>query len=172
MRGEVLDRSALSKMWQRLKTTTTIVSVLGIGVLLCSALMSFFAPPIVFPDRTYTNQLGLPINAVNTQTKQIGPFFVTLELLPGHAGQSNTVIILIKDSKGKIFTDAQVRLTTTMPIMDMGTSHALITGGNPVYAAAFDPDQAFNMAGFWAINVEIQRPNQRAIQATFQVMLS
>jgi putative copper export protein len=172
VRGEVSDRSALSKMGQRLKTTTTMVSVLGIGVLLCSALMSFFAPPIVFPDQTYTNQLGLPINAVNTQTKQIGPCFVTLELLPGHVGQSNTVIMLIKDSKSKIVTDAQVRLTTTMPIMDMGTGHALITGGNPVYAAIFDRDQAFDMAGFWAINVEIQRPNQRAVQATFQVMLS
>jgi hypothetical protein len=58
------------------------------------------------------------------------------------------------------------------PVMDMGTGHALITGGNPVYAAMFDLDQAFDMAGFWAINVEIQRPNQRAVQATFQVMLS
>jgi methionine-rich copper-binding protein CopC len=174
--SEELDRyahqSRLRKMGYRLKIATTMVSVLGIGVLLCSALMSFFAPPIVFPDQTYTNQLGLPIDAVHTQTKQIGPFSVTLELLPGHIDQYNTVIMLIKDSKGKIVTDAQVQLTVNMPIMNMGTSHALITGGNPVYAATFDLDQAFNMAGFWAVNSEIQRPNQQAVEATFQVMLS
>lgn len=155
-----------------LKLTTGILSVLGMGVLLSSALMSFFAPPIVFPDVTYTNQLESPTNAVNTQTKHIGPLSVTLELLPGHIDQSNTVIMLIKDKNGKPVTDAQVQLTINMQIMDMGTGHALIPGGNAVYATTFDPHQAFTMAGPWAIKVEIQLPNQQAVQDTFQVMLS
>jgi methionine-rich copper-binding protein CopC len=156
----------------RLKSTTDILSVLGIGVLLCSALMSFFAPPIVFPDVTYANQLESPTNAMNTQTKQIGPLSVTLELSPGHINQSNTVIMLIKDKKGKPVTDAQVQLTINMQIMDMGTAHALITGSNSVYATTFDPHQAFTMAGPWSIKVEIQLPNQQAVQDTFEVMLS
>ncbi len=174
--GEVSDRharqSALRMMGRRLKTTTDILSALGIGVLLCSALMSFFAPPIVFPDVTYTNQPVSPTNTVNTQTKQIGPFSVTLDLLPGHIGQSNTLILLINDRNGKPVTDAQVQLTTNMQIMDMGTGHALITGGNPVYATTFDQHQAFSMGGSWAISVEIQRPNQQAVQDTFDIMLS
>ncbi len=157
---------------RRLKSTTGLLSVLGIGILLCSALMSFFAPPIVFPDVTYTNQLESPTNAVNTQTKQLGSLSVTLELLPGHLDQFNTVIIVIKDKKGKPVTDAQVQLTINMQIMDMGTAHALITGGNSVYAATFDPHQAFTMAGPWVIKVEIQQPNQQAVQDTFGVMLS
>ena len=174
--GEVSDRharqSALRMMGRRLKTTTDILSALGIGVLLCSALMSFFAPPIVFPDVTYTNQPVSPTNTVNTQTKQIGPFSVTLDLLPGHIGQSNTLILLINDRNGKPVTDAQVQLTTNMQIMDMGTGHALITGSNPVYATTFDQHQAFSMGGSWAISVEIQRPNQQAVQDTFDIMLS
>jgi putative copper export protein len=174
--GEVSDRharqSALRMMGRRLKTTTDILSALGIGVLLCSALMSFFAPPIVFPDVTYTNQPVSPTNTVNTQTKQIGPFSVTLDLLPGHIGQSNTLILLINDRNGKPVTDAQVQLTINMQIMDMGTGHALITGGNPVYATTFDQHQAFSMGGSWAISVEIQRPNQQAVQDTFDIMLS
>lgn len=156
----------------RLKSTTGILSVLGIGVLLCCALMSFFAPPIVFPNLTYTNQLESPTNAVNIQTKQIGPLSVTLELLPGHIDQSNTVILLIKDNKGKPVTNAQVQLTINMQIMDMGTAHALITSGNSVYATTFDSHQAFTMAGPWVIQVEIQQPNQQAVQDTFEVMLS
>jgi len=174
--GEVSDRharqSALRMMGRRLKTTTDILSALGIGVLLCSALMSFFAPPIVFPDVTYTNQPVSPTNTVNTQTKQIGPFSVTLDLLPGHIGQSNTLILLINDRNGKPVTDAQVQLTANMQIMDMGTGHALITGGNPVYATTFDQHQAFSMGGSWNIRVEIQRPNQQAVQDTFDIMLS
>lgn len=156
----------------RLKSATGILSVLGIGVLLCCALMSFFAPPIVFPNLTYTNQLESPTNAVNTQTKLIGPFSVTLELLPGHIDQSNTVILLIKDNKGKPVTNAQVQLTINMQIMNMGTAHALITSSNSVYATTFDSHQAFTMAGPWVIQVEIQQPNQQAVQDAFEVMVS
>jgi uncharacterized GH25 family protein len=106
------------------------------------------------------------------QTKQIGPLSVTLELLPGHIDQSNTVILLIKDKKGKPVTDAQVQLTINMQIMDMGTAHALITSSNSIYATTFDSHQAFTMAGPWIIQVEIQQPNQQAVQDTFAVMLS
>jgi methionine-rich copper-binding protein CopC/putative copper export protein len=157
-----------------LQLTTGIIPVLGAGVLLCSALMSFFAPPIVFPDISYANanQLASPTNAVNIQTQQIGPLSVTLELLPGHIDQFNTVIILLKDKNGQPVTNAQVQLTTSMQIMDMGTGHAVIAGGNPVYAATFNPHQAFTMAGAWAINVQIQLPNQQAAQKTFVVMVS
>lgn len=162
----------IALMKHRLKLTTHILSMLGIAILLCSALMSFFAPPIVFPNETYTNQLESPTNAVDTQTKQIGPLSVTLELLPGHIDQSNTVIMLIKDKNGKLVTDAQVQLTINMQVMDMGTGHALITGGNPVYASTFDPRQAFTMAGPWTIKVQLQLPNQQAIQDTFEVMVS
>ncbi|HEY4034241.1 MAG TPA: copper resistance protein CopC [Ktedonobacteraceae bacterium] len=175
-KSEVVDRparqSALNRAEHRLKITTSILSVLGISALLCAALMSFFAPPIVFPDVTYTNQLESPTNSVDTQTRQIGTFSVTLELLPGHIDQSNTVIILIKDRNGKPVTDAQVQLTLSMQIMDMGTEHVLITGGNPVYATTIDPHRSLSMAGLWNINVEIQRSNQQAVQDTFQVMLS
>jgi hypothetical protein len=59
-----------------------------------------------------------------------------------------------------------------MQVMNMGTDHAIITGGNPVYATTFDLHLAFNMSGSWTINVEIQRPNQQAVQGTFDVMLS
>jgi methionine-rich copper-binding protein CopC len=170
--GEKVGIPFSASVGRGLKLPIAMISVLSMGILLCSALMSFYAPPIVFPNVTYTNQSDISANAVNTQTKQIGPFSVTLELLPGHIDHPNTVIMLINDSHGKSITDARVRLAVNMQIMDMGTSHALITGGNPVYATTFDPHQAFNMAGPWVINVEIQSPNQQAAHDTFQVMLS
>jgi len=174
--AELADRyarqSALRTMGWRLMITTNILSVLAAGALLCSTLMAFFAPPIVFPEVTYTNQSALPADAVSTQTKQIGTFSVTLELLPGRSSEANTVIMLINGRDRKPVTDAQVQLSATMQIMDMGTGYALITGGNPVYATTFDRRKAFNMAGPWVITVEIERPNQQAVRGTFQVVLS
>ena len=133
------------------------------------ALMTFFTPPIQFPNTSYSNQ---PATSTNAQTQQIGDLSVSLQLLPGHSNVANTVVLLINDSEGKPVINAQVRLTINMQVMDMGTGSAVINGGNPVYVTTFAKNAAFNMAGVWVINVEIQQPGQSAVQGTFQVTLS
>ncbi len=165
-------QSALGSTGRSLKLLSTTLALLGGAVLLCAALQSFFAPPIDFPDVTYSNQPQLPASAVNTQTKAIGNLSVTLELLPGRSGYVNTVILNIEDARGKPVTDAQVRLTTSMQTMDMETGHANINGGNPLYVTTFDKRTAFSMTGPWVISVEIQRPGQASVRGTFQVVLS
>src|SRR5262249_46819152 len=128
-----------------------------------------FTPPIHFPDVTYSNQSTVP---TGTQTQQIGNFSVSLQLLPGRSNEVNTVILFINDKNGKPITDAQVHLTINMLAMDMGTKDALIIGGNPVYITTFEKGTTFNMAGLWAINVEIGQANQGGGQGVFQVMVS
>ncbi|MBV9231979.1 MAG: FixH family protein, partial [Chloroflexi bacterium] len=157
-----------------LKRLANVQAVLGAGVLLCAALMFFFAPPIVFPNITYSNPpAAVPTNnAVNVQTKQIGDLSVTLQVLPGRVGYANTVVVTMTDSNGMPVTDAQVRLITNMQIMDMGTQVATVKGGNPTYVATFEKGQAFSMAGVWVINVRIQRPGHAPVQGSFQVSLS
>src|SRR5256886_12619901 len=112
----------------------------------CSSdlVMDFFAPPIVFPNVTYTNQSALSTSAAHAQTKQIGSFSVTLDLLPGRFGKANTVIVLINDGNGKPVTDAQVQLITTMTIMNMGIGHVLLKDGNPIYTTTFGPHEALS----------------------------
>ncbi len=51
--GRRARHSALEQTENSLKHAMHILAALGAGVLLCGALMSFFAPPIVFPDVTY-----------------------------------------------------------------------------------------------------------------------
>jgi YtkA-like len=97
---------------------------------------------------------------------------VTLQISPGRSGYTNTVILTINDSAGNPITDARVQLTINMVIMDMGTGHATIAGGNPTYIAVFNPDAAFSMDGLWHITVNIQRPNQSPLQTLFQVTLN
>ncbi|GAC1468711.1 MAG: hypothetical protein PVS3B1_15960 [Ktedonobacteraceae bacterium] len=155
-----------------LRFPASALSLLGAGILLCTALLSFFAPPIHFPDVPYTVQASEPLSATNGQTKHMGNLTVTLQVLPGLTGYPHTVVVAISDSKGKPVTDATVELTTNMRLMDMGTTHLTIDGGRPVYITTFDKKAAFNMAGLWSIDIQVQRPKQEALKETFEVMLA
>jgi methionine-rich copper-binding protein CopC/putative copper export protein len=171
-------QSALEQRERKLKRTMNALTWLGAGVLLCAALMSFFAPPVVFPAINYASSAsgsGSTSTSSSTQaiqTKQVGNLTVKLQVEPARVDNDNTVIISISDSGGNPVSDAQVQLTTSMEFMDMGTAHATIKGGNPTYIATFGKDEAFSMFGAWDILVRIQRPNQAAVQSTFQVMLA
>jgi hypothetical protein len=152
-----------------------VITWLGVGILLCIALMTFFTPPIHFPAISYSNQSTGPASTTNAQTQQIGDLSVSLQLLPGQSEKANTVILLVNDKTGKPVTNAQVRLTMNMQAMDMGTRSALIpatTSENSAYTITFDKGTTFNMTGLWIITVEIQQPNQNPVQGTFQVMVS
>ncbi len=166
-------QSALEQTTRRLKQAMGLQSWLGAAVLLCAALMAFFAPPIVFPTISYTQN---PASTTSTtpimQTQQVKNLSITLEVLPGRVNYANTVIITMKDkSSGNIITDAQVQVFTSMEEMDMGTAHVTIKGGNPTYSATFAKDSAFSMSGLWDIGLIIQRPHQAPVQAVFAVTL-
>ncbi len=168
-------QSALEQTERNIRRVAVVLSWLGAGVLLCAALMAFFAPPIVFPNIDYataTNSSTAPPPGINAQSEQVGDLAVTLQVSPGRSGYANTVILSINDSAGNPVTDAQVQLTTNMVVMDMGTGHATIAGGNPTYIAVFNADTAFSMSGLWDITVTIQRPHQPPVQTIFQVMLN
>jgi len=167
-------QSALEQTVRDIKRTASVLSWLGAGVLLCAALMVFFAPPIVFPNIDYAtaaNNSVAPPPGINAQTEQVGNLSVTLQVSPGRTGYANTVILTINDSNGNPVTTAQVQLTTNMVIMDMGIAHASIAGGNPTYIATFGANQAFSMDGLWDITVKIQLPHQSPVQTIFQVSL-
>ena len=165
-------RSAIGRTERWLRSLATLHTWLAAGVLLCAALMAFFAPPILFPNITYSNPSTSTNGSTTMQTRQFGDLSVTLQVLPGHTSSANTVILMINESNGASVTDAQVQLTTNMLVMDMGTEHATIKRGNPLYIATFDQGKAFSMAGLWSITVTIQRPAHAPVQGTFQIMLT
>jgi uncharacterized membrane protein len=171
-------QSALERTEQKFKRALNALSWLGAGALLCAALMSFFAPPIVFPAINYasnstgSNQTSTTTSAQAIQTKKVGNLTVNLQVQPARVNSNNTVIITITDSSGNPVSDAQVQVSTNMEVMDMGTAHATIKGGNPTYIATFSSDAAFSMGGTWDISLKIQRPNQAPVQVTFQVTLA
>ncbi len=168
-------QSALERTVERLGQTLKLQSWMGAGALLCAALMAFYAPPIVFPANSYavsTSAVSPSAAAINAQTQKVGNLSVTLEVLPGRVDYANTVVVTIDDNQSNPVTDAQVQLSTNMELMDMGTAHATVKGGNPTYIATFNKDAAFSMFGAWDITVRIQRPNQAIVQAVFKVTLT
>ncbi|HLX58799.1 MAG TPA: copper resistance protein CopC [Ktedonobacteraceae bacterium] len=168
-------RSALEQSEGSLKRAMHIMSVLGAGVLLCAALMSFFAPPIVFPNITYTNNTSTtaPTTTQGVLTQQAGDLTVSLEVLPGRVGAMNIAIVSLKD-KGNPVTDAQVQISTNMQVMNMGTVNKDLppTGDNSTYVAVFQQGESFSMIGAWVISLTIQRPNHAPVQTRFVVTLT
>jgi hypothetical protein len=172
-------QSTLEQGERRLIRTMRSLSYLGAGVLLCAALMSFFAPPIVFPatdhaSNTSGTSTSSTLSTTNTQaiqTKQVGNLTVSLQVSPARVDYDNTVIVTMNDSGGNPITDAQVQISINMEIMNMGTARATIKGGSPVYITTFGKDVTFSMFGAWDVVLKILRPNQAAVQVTFQVML-
>ena len=175
--GRRARHSALEQTENGLKHTMHILAALGAGVLLCAALMSFFAPPIVFPNVTYkltiTNENTTP--APNVLTQQTGNLTVSLAMQPGHVGVVNTLTITLKDNAtGQPVTNARIQATTNMQIMDMGTVNKELAaaGSNATYTATFQPGEAFSMIGAWMIALNIQQPNHAAVQTQFVVTLT
>jgi len=168
-------QSALGQTAHSLKLLLSVVSWLGAAVLLCAALMAFFAPPVVFPNIDYSQNTSSASNSTTTstfQTQQVGDLSVTLQVLPGRVDTANTVLVTIVDSKsGQLVTNAQVQMSINMAIMNMGTTSTSLRGGNPTYVATFNKQATFSMAGQWEIRLRIQQPALPPQQVTFTVTL-
>ncbi len=168
--------AALEKTERTIKRVLQALSGLAAITLICVALMNFFAPPVVFPNVNYAtliNQANANSTpASQTQTQTAGGLTITLAVSPAHVNTPNTVTLTLKDAQSKAVSNATVKLTLNMQIMNMGTANATINAGNPTYTATFSATQTFTMAGLWLIHVEIDRPGQPAVNATFQVLAS
>jgi hypothetical protein len=164
-------QSALEQTWHRLKQVMNVQAWLGAGILLCSSFMTFYAPPIVFPNINYSNPAASTpaSNTPAAQTKQVSDLSLTLQVLPGKVNTLNTLILLITNRSGASVTNAKVIVESNMQIMNMGTAHKTLKSGNPVYATTFTKSQAFSMAGVWQLGVTIQRSGHPTLQTTFQI---
>src|SRR5260370_7393775 len=128
-------QSALERTEQKFKRAMNALSWLGAGALLCAALMSFFAPPIVFPainyasNSTSSNSTSTTTSAQAIQTKKAGNLTVNLQVQPARVNSNNTVIITITDSSGNPVSHAQAHITTNIEVMNMVTTHTTIKYG-------------------------------------------
>ena len=168
-------QSALERTTRHLRTLVNVQVLLGGGILLCAALMSFYSPPIVYPTLSYANPVttttGTPTQN-NTQQQKVGTFTVGLQVSPGRVTSTNTVIMSITDATGKAVTNANVEIITNMQAMDMGTAIQKATLRGTTYVATFAPGQAFSMNNIWNVEVHFQIPGQAMQKTIFQVTIA
>ncbi|RAQ97000.1 copper resistance protein CopC [Thermogemmatispora tikiterensis] len=171
-------REALLQTERQLGRLLKVQSWVGMAILLCAALMSFFAPPIAFPQINYAqavqNQAGQAAapNAPPATVQQVGDLTVSLLITPGRVNRPNTVVILLTDSHGQPVTNARLNLAINMVLMDMGTVQQTLSQGQPAYVATFPPRATFDMEGLWKLELTIERPGQAPLQTTFEFTLS
>lgn len=168
---------ALDKTTHKIRRALYTLSGLAATVLVCSAMMNFFAPPVVYPDVNYAALVNAangatPATTPSPSTQQAGDLSVTLQVSPARAGVPNTVNMTLSDAQGKAITDATVKLTVNMEIMDMGTVNQTLANGGTGYAATFPADSTFSMEGLWAIKVDITRSGQQPASLTFRIMVA
>ncbi len=168
---------ALERTERTIKRALHTLTCLAAATLLCVAIMNFFAPPVVFPNVDYSALVNPASTTSNpappaSQTQQAGDLTATLQVLPAHAGVTNTVLLTLNDAQGKAVTDATVKLSINMVIMNMGTANVTLPGGNAAYTTSFTAKQAFSMAGPWTLQIEVDRPGQPPVSMTFQVLVA
>jgi hypothetical protein len=170
-----IRQSALDQLVSSFRQLLRIQSWLGATVLLCAALMTFFTPPIAFPQTQYSQNATTrtPSSTSITQTKQVGNLSVTLTVVPGNVDASHTVTAKVTDTRsGQPVRNVHIEISTNMEVMDMGTAQAIMRGGTPTYTATFPQDAAFSMAGIWDIGLTIRLPKQTPVVVIFAVTLS
>jgi uncharacterized membrane protein len=170
-----IRQSALDQLISSFRQLLRVQSWLGAAVLLCTALMTFFTPPIVFPQTQHNQNATTrtPSSTSITQTKQVDNLSVTLTVIPGNVEASHRVTARVRDTRsGQPVTNAHIEVSTNMEVMDMGTAQAIMRGGTPTYTATFPQDAAFSMPGIWDIGLTISLPKHSPVVVIFAVTLS
>lgn len=170
-----IRQSALDQLVSSFRQLLRVQSWLGAAVLLCAGLMTFFTPPIAFPQTQYSQNATTrtPSSTSITQTKQVGNLSVTLTVVPGNVDASHTVTAKVTDTRsGQPVSNAHIEVSTNMEVMDMGTAQAIMRGGTPTYTATFPQDAAFSMPGIWDIGLKISLPKHSPVVVIFAVTLS
>lgn len=163
-------QTALERRTRGLKQIVSLQALLAAAILLCAALMTFYAPPIVFPNTTYSNPSTNPTNpAPAVQTQSAGGLNATLQVSPGRVNTTHTVTLHITDTNGSPVTNAHVQLITKMQAMDMGVAQQVASENGATYTATFTASDAFSMSGTWDIHVVIQRAGKPNVTMTFSV---
>ncbi len=162
-------RNAIGQSERSLRRSFVGISWLGAALLLCLAVMNFFAPPIVFPRTNYiTPQQN---SAPTSQEQKIGDLSADLQVLPGKINAANTLVVTLRDTNGNPVTDAQVQLGANMSIMDMGTTRGRMQESNGVYTLVLQRGEGFNMDGLWHIEIKVNRGGKEVGQGSFTVQI-
>lgn len=124
-------------------------ALLGVGVLLCVALLALFAG-------TLTPTQAAPTSAASafSQTHTVGGYSVALRIDPATFGE-NTFTVTLTDAQGKPVTGAKALLETSDLDMDMGALSATLVPVGASQPGVYSAQGQLTMAGHWRITIQV-----------------
>jgi copper transport protein len=126
-------------------------AILGVGVLLCAALLAPLAGTLT-PTPTSVASFGATGGA-QTFTHSVDGLEVTLSVSPGKFG-TNTFTVLVKNVDGTPVNNGSLFIVITMVEMDMGTNTINLTPA--ATAGTYSGQGELPMAGHWKLEVVIR----------------
>lgn len=159
---------SIGQQTQRLNKVLKWEPALGIGVLLCTALLGVFAgtltPQTVTPPAGQGNQQQVKPFTSTAKTDD-GKFTITLTVSPNRFGP-NTFTARVVDSNGTVDTNVGVSLYTQMLDMDMGTDTINL---QPDGKGNFSANGDLSMAGHWKIRIQVRTPDNKLHNTSLQL---
>ncbi|HUY79271.1 MAG TPA: copper resistance protein CopC [Ktedonobacterales bacterium] len=142
-------------------------ALLGVGVLLCVALLGAFAGSLYSQPLPPTTRSS----GAFVQTQPAGGYHVTLRVTPDTFG-TNTFTVTVTNSQGQAVSGAAVLIQTSDLDMDMGTQSAQLKEIGASAPGAYATQADLTMAGHWQITVKVLPPNsQQFVITTFKLIV-
>jgi hypothetical protein len=140
------DKAEQLLQWMRLE------AIVGVGVLLCAALLAPLAGTLAPGPASASGSFGAS-GGTQTLTQKADNLTVTLSVNPGKFG-TNTFTLVVKNPDGSAASNGTVFLELNMVEMDMGTNEVDL---KPTTApGAYTGQGAIAMAGHWTIQAVIR----------------
>jgi copper transport protein len=158
------------KLAERLEDWLRREAIIGLGVLLCAALLAAFAGSLATAPAPIA---GATSNAyVNTvTTTPNGDYAVTLKVAPTKFG-TNTFLATVKDKNGNPVEGASVLLQTTMLDMDMGTQSLQLTPIGADSPGTYGGQADLAMGGDWSFAIKVLPAGAKDFEtATYKIVV-
>ncbi len=139
-------RSADRIMWWM-----SIEAVVGVGVLLCAALLAPLAGTLA-PNNLSSAGFGAT-GGNQTSTEKADDLTVTLTVDPGKFG-TNTFTLVVKNADGSFASNGTAFLEASMVEMDMGTNEINLTATSA--PGTYSGQGVLSMAGHWHLEAVIR----------------
>lgn len=155
LRAATTQTVATARAYASLIRRLRIEPLLGLGILLCAALMGQVAPSAAAFDATVLQVTGSGGGGVSggpiAATGRLGDLAVTLHVNPADVGQAQFTSTV--SERGRSVSDAQVRIKLAMPSTpDLGVTFVEMTPGGGDYSGAGDLVQE----GLWTADVLVR----------------
>jgi copper transport protein len=142
--------------------------LLGIAVLICSALLSVLAGTLQpgTANPAAQSPAAVQVKTFSTTLKTSDKLFTfKLSISPDQAGP-NTFTITVFDSHGVKDTNVSVTIYATMLDMDMGTTPINLQADGK---GNFSTSGNLDMGGNWGLRVQIRAPDQKLHEASLKI---